>query len=490
MRHFFAAFSIQATLTIALLTGTNHAYAQSGLDPLWPISPTSPRECEDYQSAMNSRIADLNKQADRCEANLQQECDLERDGNRQTACYARIQQFIRRATECGNGTYLHSQACEPPAHAAACAEYRRDLYVQQCRAQVRQYQQRVAEEEARKREREQNEKKTAEEAQEKRANDELQRRERERESQTSRSSTELHGSSSSNPPVLAAQQPSASHSYSVGTLKATETEEQEHVRLEARQGEREERSEEALREMTDPFGKSTKSTSMEHSSGAAEIVDPFSSSQDAAETKDDSESAIVDPFAKSYRADKKIAEDKAEEITADKASDLIKEKANQTLGKLDKNLEKARLTMKPADFKVYRAEIEEAEAYLKGLSRVVEAAPFIKDAWEAADNWKEGWNDFAHDCESKGFEVVLKRLKPGWAEVWEGPWGWAASITFESSATQTPQQNLDALWSKDPSSYSFDQKVAALQQLYELQSKAPRGLEQCQRLPVVSCSTI
>ena len=37
MRHFFAAFSIQATLTIALLTGTNHAYAQSGLDPLWPI---------------------------------------------------------------------------------------------------------------------------------------------------------------------------------------------------------------------------------------------------------------------------------------------------------------------------------------------------------------------------------------------------------------------------------------------------------------------
>ena len=169
-----------------------------------------------------------------------------------------------------------------------------------------------------------------------------------------------------------------------------------------------------------------------------------------------------------------MAEDNAKEIGWDKTSELIKEKSNEALKTLNRNLENAQLKLNPSEFKVYKAEIEEAESYLKGLNRVVESAPFFKDAWEASSDFKKGWNDFVNDCESKGFEYVLKRLSPQLSKVWEGPVG-CGSITFASSSTQTPEQDFDPMTAiNEPSRYSFDQRAAALQAIYVEKRSTPR----------------
>jgi hypothetical protein len=273
--------------------------------------------------------------------------------------------------------------------------------------------------------------------------------------------------------------PGGPQPYTVGSMKVQDRPEQEQTRLAAGEIEKQQRSEQALQEMTDPFGQSGKNASSKKSAASSDgMVDPFGNSKGTSASKDTTTNAlgIVDPFRNANsgksetKSDRDIAEDKAKDI----ALQRIEELADREKDKLEKDVEKARSSLSPSDFRVYQAEVREAESYLKGLSNVIKYSPFVKDAWEASSNFKEGWNDFMHDCEGKGFEYVLKRLSPPLSKIYEGPVGWAASITFDPSSTQTPAQDFDPMSViNEPSHYSFDQRAAALQKMYISQVRHP-----------------
>lgn len=296
--------------------------------------------------------------------------------------------------------------------------------------------------------------------------------------QTRFSPTPASQGPANNPTVLPSSQQTG-QTYSVDSMKVPDTPQTEQARQAAKDREQKDLTEQALNEMADPFGKSDKSASADKSTTSSDgLVDPFGNSQQAPKDSANSESGLADPFANADsvrpRSDKDVAEDKAKEIAWDKTEELIKEKANYALKILDRNLEKAQTTMNSSEFKVYRAEIKEAESYLHGLSRVVESAPFIKDAWEASNDPQKGWNDFTHDCETKGFEAVLKRLSPPLSKIWEGPAGSALAITFDSSSTQTPEQDFDPMTAiNNPSRYTFGEREAALRKMYISQATHP-----------------
>ena len=481
----------------AVILLTLSAAWQYGYEVPEPLAPTSAAECDAFQKNLEQRAQELNAQATAIHDRLYHSCADLRDSGEANKCWDRLHNgTYRENTECGSILYNFPQEERAPRFQAACAFMRARSLPKTCRDKVSAYlqaqaqkqqeeQKRQADEESRRQreeaERQQAQQKLRAQEEQKRQADEAQQKLRAQKEQTRQADEESHrqreeAEKQQAQQKLRAQEEQRRQANEQARRQREEAEKQQaQEKLRAQQSERERKveSDEALQEMTNPFGSSTNSTTTKESSEVAEIVDPFGSSKEAGSTTDGKELAMQDPFAKSYRSDKEIAKDKVKDIAADKASQLIEAKVTEEVSKLDAFLEKAQRTMTPSNFKVYRSDVEVTKAYLKGLSRVVEAAPFIKDAWEASDNWKEGWNDFAHDCESKGFGYVLKRLLPSASKLWEGPVGWAGSVFFDSSATQTPEQNLDALWAKDPSSYSFDQKVAVLQQLYILQAKHP-----------------
>jgi hypothetical protein len=282
-----------------------------------------------------------------------------------------------------------------------------------------------------------------------------------------------------NPPVMQRAPQAATQPYVPGSMRVQEP----HAQPAGEQGQKQQ-DKEALKEIPDPFASPTRShVAKKPASGPGADLNPFASNQTEVASNMSVRApsdTTLDPFAPSTsnradeRADSDIATEKANDIRWDKTEELVEGKLDEALKALDTNLNKAKSTLEPSAFTAYREQIEEAKYYLKGLNRVLTYSPFIKDAWEASDDFKQGWNDFVHDCESQGFAYVLKRLSPPLSKVWEGPAGWAISITFDSSSTQTPAQDLDPMTViNDSSHYSFDERVAALQNLYVSQARHP-----------------
>lgn len=441
-----------------LAMGVETARAQLPFSPNWPIAPTDPKQCATFAADLDKYEAEVQKQHQDC---------LDRPGKED------------RPNLPPNSPLCSKFACQI-LHDRLFSES--DLNglkvlrkrIDTCNAQVKEYQdQQVAQKrEAEKRERADNEEiaKNQESAESRRKEEE-----RSRPGQTRVSPTPASQSPTNNPGVLPPSQQTG-QPYAVASMKVTL--EVEQVRQAAKDREQKELREQALSEMADPFGKSGKGASANKSTtGSNGVVDPFGNSA-ASRDSTSGDSGLVDPFANAASgrsgSDKEVAEDNAKEIAWDKASELIKEKSNEALKTLNRNLENAQLKLNPSEYKVYKAEIEEAESYLKGLNRVVEFAPFLKDAWEASSDFKKGWNDFVSDCESNGFEYVLKRLSPQLSKVLEGPVGLVGSITFSSSSTQTPAQDFDPMSViNEPSHYSFDQRAAALQAIYVAKAKHP-----------------
>ncbi len=430
--------------------------------PNWPIAPTDPKQCATFAADLNKYEREVQKQHQDC---------LDAPGK------------VDRPNLPPNSPLCSKFACQI-LHDRLFSDS--DLNsvkvlrkrVDSCFAQAKEYQDQQAAQKREAEEREQADNEQVAKDQESAENRrKAQQEERSRPERTRISPTPASQSPANNPAVLPPSQQTG-QPYTVDSLKVPDTPETEQARQAAKEREQKELNEQTLNELADPFGKSGKSASANTSATASDgVVDPFGNSQPTV-SKDSagSGSGLVNPFANtdSGGSDKEHAKHKALEIGWDETSKMIEKKSDEAIKTLDKNLEEAELKLNPSQFKAYKAEIVEAEAYLKGLNRVVQAAPFLKDAWEASSDFNKGWNDFAHDCESKGFEIVLKRLSPQLSNVWEGPVGWAAAITFDSSSTQTPKQDFDPMTAiNEPSRYSFDERVAALQRMYLNEARYP-----------------
>lgn len=427
--------------------------------PLFPLAPTEPRECQTFANDVQKYEAELTRQHEDClKAGKEDRPNLPPNS---PVCSRSACQI------------LHDLLFSNISYTSVKVLHQR---IDACYAQVKEYQDRQAAQKREAKERERADSERAARDQES-ANEARRKEEEQRQPQRTRISPTPAPQSSANNPAIVPPSQKTGQPYSVDSMKVPDTPQTEQARQAAKDREQEKISEDALNEMADPFGKSGKSASDGKSTAASDgIVDPFGNSSQAPKDSGDAESGLLDPFANggSERApsDKEIAKDKALEIGRDKASELIQEKADEALKALDKNLKEAQLKLDSADFKVYRAEVEEAEAYLKGLDRVLKYAPFIKDAWEASSDSKKAWNDFVGDCESKGFEYVLKRLSPQLSKVLEGPVVGAVAVFLDSSSTQTPKQDFDPMTAiNNPSRYSFEERVAALQKMYVSEEK-------------------
>lgn len=429
--------------------------------PFAPFSPTDPKLCANYAAEVERYNNEITAEHERClHAGKEDRPNLPPDS---PLC-------SRNACQ-----YLHDELFSDYSSISVKVLRKK---VDACYAQVNEYQDRQA---AQKREAEQREQaardqESAEKTRKKRDEDGSQP------AQTRISPTPASQSPANNGAVLPPNQQTG-QPYSVGGMKVPDTPQTEQSRQAAKDREQKDLSEQALNEMADPFGKSGKSASANKSTTAPDgVVDPFGSSRDdTAPNNSSSDAQLADPFAANSssklleaESDKELAVDKTKEIAFDKTKELIEEKSEAAIKKLNEYIDEARSKLSPSDFKAYQADVQEAEAYLRGLGRVLEAAPFIKDAWVASNDFQKGWNDFMHDCESKGFEYVLKRLSPPLSKIYQGPVGWALSITFDSSSTQTPAQDFDPMSViNNPSRYSFDQRVSALEQIIVSQDRHP-----------------
>ena len=164
--------------------------------------------------------------------------------------------------------------------------------------------------------------------------------------------------------------------------------------------------------------------------------------------------------------------DEARELeTAKSVAEQAIDHADEQLNKL---LQDAQSTLSASDFDRYKQQVENARSFFNGLSAVIKSAKYTKDLQLGMSGEPNGWSNFVSDFGKDGFSYVLKRLAPHWAEIYEGPAGWVASTTFDSSSTQTPQQDLDPMTAlNNPSQYSFQEREAALESLYQSADKHP-----------------
>ena len=115
---------------------------------------------------------------------------------------------------------------------------------------------------------------------------------------------------------------------------------------------------------------------------------------------------------------------------------------------------------------------------MKGLSDTITAVKYSKDIKSLVDDPSSGWHDIVEDGAKDGFGYVFKKLAPraaeAWAKVSEGPVGWFLSLTLQSSSTQTAAQDFDPTnVLNNPKDFSFDDRVKALQKLYESEARHP-----------------
>jgi hypothetical protein len=194
------------------------------------------------------------------------------------------------------------------------------------------------------------------------------------------------------------------------------------------------------------------------------MVDPFASKE-----------SLVDPFSNSGQP-RSVVRGKQEE-TWDGAKGIFQgfvDKASDNLGDV---LKAAQKEMSPADFKNFKQTTGDAHSFLGGLSKTITAITFQDDFKKVIENPRDpdSYHDIISDGASYGTSYVLKRLSPDFlSKIWEGPPGWIAAITFDSSSTQTPKQDFDPMTAlNNPGQYTFKQREAALQSLYQSAQKHP-----------------
>jgi len=161
----------------------------------------------------------------------------------------------------------------------------------------------------------------------------------------------------------------------------------------------------------------------------------------------------------------------------DKAKDIGMAFVDKASGNLGAILDQARKTMSPADFSKFDHAVGDAKAYLDAFGTTVKLAKYEGDVQKIIDNPADpnSYRDIIADGSSDGFSYTLERLSPDFlAKLWGGPVGWFGAITFDSTVTQTPQQDFDPMAAlNNPNQYTFQQREAALQSLYQSAQNHP-----------------
>jgi hypothetical protein len=112
----------------------------------------------------------------------------------------------------------------------------------------------------------------------------------------------------------------------------------------------------------------------------------------------------------------------------------------------------------------------DAENFGKG----VKTWKYVQDVQKLDPTDPSSAKDLVKDVGGDAFSYGLKKAVPPAAEVLEGPIGWIWSITFDSSSTQTPDQDIDPVSVMyNQGSYTFQQRQVALAALQQNAQKHP-----------------
>jgi chemotaxis protein histidine kinase CheA len=435
-----------------LVLGTGMARAQLlPTSPNWPIAPIDPKQCAAFAADLNRYEQEVQKQHQDC---------LDRPGK------------VDRPNLPPNSPLCSKFACqilhdrlfsESDLNSVPVLRKRLDA----CNAQVKEYQDQQAAQKRDAEEREQADREQAgkdQEAAESRRK--AQQEERSRPVQTRISPTPASEGPANSPAALPPSQQTGQP-----------TPEVEQARQAATEGAQKELREQTLNELADPFGKSGESASANRSSTASgDLADPFANATAGTAASDSSEPALADPFSAENSERRKAISDPG--IATEEAKgivlDTIKEKLQDASEHLLADLEAARSKLSPVNLAQYEAEVGIVTNFLDGVRHTMTTVGYAQDLNTWIRDPRNGWGPVAHDIETGGFSYLLKRVDPPLWEVYEGPVGWVASISLDSSSTQTPAQDFDPMTVlNSPAQYSFDKRVEALQQIYVSEGKHP-----------------
>lgn len=204
------------------------------------------------------------------------------------------------------------------------------------------------------------------------------------------------------------------------------------------------------------------------------LVDPFHRSELGEDNEDTLSAALVDPFPSKEKLANSFPNSEETWEGAKRITEGLVAKAPEFL---DASLDRAERQLPRADFRKFEPVIENARSFVVGLGRTITIINYRHDMETIikAPMMAESYHDLIVDISSQSFSYVLKRLSPDFlSKIWEGPPGWAAAITFDSSHTQSKQQDYDPIAVlNDSENYTFQQRETALQELYQLAGKHP-----------------
>lgn len=442
--------TLSLTLLVCFWGLTTEAQAQ--LPPSSPFSPSDPKECQKFAADVERYAAEISKQHDQCLATHKADRPNEQPNSMtcsRSACQnwhdilygdriAQIKYYRQQATTCNNqaNEKIARQAREKQEEARIEAQIKSDAE----RAQNDERESREAADRARSH-----------------ATPAPQKSNASTESATTRAAVENKQVSSPrvlpNSPASKNQQPSA-----VGSMKVQETPEQERARLAAREREKQERKEEVLQEMADPYGQSGRQVAKNKSDSPPE--------------------GVVDPYANADRKSRPLVQkDEVQEYSLE-----VEEKAVETgmrfAGRqIDKDYAAASKVLNSSDLKVFGEHCERTRSVVDGFGRALKVVHYGKDlglvivANDDRERARAG-GDLFLDIAKDGFISVVKRISSVGGEVLgkfatvggeiaEGPVGWVAGSLFDST-----EERLDPMAVLNSSRFSFQQKQKALDELY------------------------
>lgn len=401
---------------------------QAQLAPTAPFGPTSAEQCQVFSRQVNEYWARVSADHEACLASHRADRSDEHPGSMtcsRSACQGLHGQLYGGFSLAGK---THQQVQQDDV--SACYNTVREAQKEQARAQ---------QEEA--------DRKTA------RAHEEKQRERQKLQpdsasAQKSKAAAAQQAAAKASSHDSAAARPASPTQPPAGSINVQETKEQERAWLAARESERQQNSEQALQEMIDPFNNSGKQVAQGKSTMSSDgMVDPFS-----IENHKSSGLAPKDQV----QAYSLAVEEQAVETGIKSTNRAIEEEVAAAAKVLDGN-----------DLKAFENHAARAKAVVDGFGTALKAVHYSKDialvavANDDRERARAG-SDLFLDVIKDGLMAVTKRISLVTSEILEGPVGWVAGSTFDST-----EEHLDAQYvvSHDQQ-FSFQEREKALDELY------------------------
>jgi hypothetical protein len=161
------------------------------------------------------------------------------------------------------------------------------------------------------------------------------------------------------------------------------------------------------------------------------------------------------------------------------AKEIFERFVDRATDNIEQTLNEEESELSPEDFEEFKHTADDAHAFLDGLGKTITVITFQEeeDSKKVIENPGDPskYHDIIADSASFGFSYVLKRLSPDFlSPIYEGSAGWLTAITFDSSLTQMLRQHFDSMAAlNNPGQYTFQQREAALQSVYQSAQNHP-----------------